>query len=108
MTHVPCGRLAALWRAGEDFPALDEPCADGGYQHVLAAGGWDGELVNDGSQVRFWCPDCSTLMFQPNTARGHAHALKVALAHKPDCCRERAERFAGTGEVTAWPDSEDE
>lgn len=108
MSHVPCGALAAMWRDGEDFPVLDEPSAQEGFQHVLDAGGLDGEEISGGSYIRFRCPDCQTLMFQPNTDRGIAHALTVALAHRPDCCAERAAAYEASGEVTAWPDTEAE
>lgn len=102
--HVPCALLAHLWRLGEPFPVHAEPRAEGGFQHVLDAGGWTGGLISGGAYVVFRCPDCLSIMFQPNTARGIAHALKVAQNHKPDCCAERAQ----AGVITAWPDRLDE
>jgi hypothetical protein len=106
--HVPTALLAHLYRAGEAFPPNTAPRAEGSFQHVLDAGEWTGQLTEGGQFIRFDCPACSSLMFQPNTDRGIAHALKVARAHKPDCCAERAARFAETGTAAVWPDSLDE
>jgi hypothetical protein len=106
--HVPCALLAELHRAGEPFPQNPAPLAGGGFGHVLEAGGWTGYLLQGGEYIRFDCPDCHSLMFQPNTHRGIAHALRVARAHKPDCCAERAARFAETGVPAVWPDRLDE
>lgn len=106
--HVPPALLACLHRSGEPFPPNEAALARGGFQHVLDAGGWTGELIRGGQYIRFECPDCMSLMFQPNTARGMAHALRVARSHKPDCCAERAARFAETGIRAVWPDRLDE
>ena len=102
--HVPPALLACLYRAGEPFPPNTAPLAGGGFQHVLEAGGWTGELVSDGQYLRFECPGCSSLMFQPNTDRGIMHALRVARSHKPGCCASRASRFRRTGIPAVWPD----
>lgn len=102
--HVPAALLACLHRSGRPFPPMDAPLAAGGFSHVLEAGGWEGDLILGGTYIRFRCPDCSSLMFQPNTDRGIMHALRVAKVHKPGCCAERAARFAGTGTAAAWPD----
>ena len=106
--HVPAALLAHLHRTGQPFPPNEAELAEGGYQHVLEAGGWTGYLVGRGYYIRFDCPDCHSLMFQPNTARGIRHALRVARGHKPDCCAERAARYARTGVPAAWPDRLDE
>lgn len=105
--HVPPALLAHLYRAGEQFPVNPEPLTTRGFKHVLRHG-LTGELVCDGQYIRFDCPDCRSLMFQPNTDRGINHALRVARSHKPDCCAQRAARYAETGIPAAWPDSLDE
>lgn len=121
--HVPCAALAELWRAGEPFPTGgetrrgevrgNEPPVDaapdsGGFQHVLDTGGWTGELLTSGDYIRFDCPDCHSLLFEPNTRRGIAHALRVARAHRPRCCADRAACYARTGVPAVWPDRVDE
>jgi hypothetical protein len=106
--HVPCALLAHLHRAGEPFPPNTERLAPGGFRHVLEAGGWEGDLIQAAQYIRFYCAACRSLMFQPNTHRGIAHALKVARSHKPDCCAERAVRYAESGVPAVWPDRLDE
>lgn len=103
--HVPPALLAHLYRLGEPFPLNTAPLAEDGFQHVLDASGWTGELIEGGQYIRFDCPDCHSLMFQPATVRGIMHALRVARSHKPGCCAERAARFAETGISAVWPDS---
>lgn len=102
--HVPPALLAHLYRAGQPFPPATGPRAEGGFAHVLDVASWTGVLIQAGQYIRFDCPACSSLMFQPNTARGVIHALRVARAHKPDCCAGRAARYAETGVPAVWPD----
>jgi hypothetical protein len=106
--HVPPALLAHLYRAGLPFPPVTGPLAEGGFAHVLEVASWTGELVQAGQYIRFGCPACSSLMFEPNTARGIMHAQRVARTHKPDCCGQRAARFAETGVPAVWPDRLDE
>lgn len=109
MTHIPTGKLAALWREGSEFPPLTEPVSGLGLAHVLGrVTCLRCELFGDGSYLRFWCDDCRSVMFQSNTDRGIAHGLKVDRAHKPDCCAERRIRYEATGVPPVWPDTEDE
>jgi hypothetical protein len=106
--HVPPALLAHLYRAGQPFPAHSVPLARSGFQHVLDLWGWTGELLNGGMYIRFDGCACHTILFEPNTDRGIAHAYRVAFAHKPDCCAERAARYTVTGVPAPWPDSLDE
>lgn len=107
--HVPAALLAHLYRTGQPFPPNEAPLAACGFGHVLErSGGWTGRLIEGGAYIRFDCPDCSSVMFQPATLRGIRHALRVALTHKPGCCAERAARYAETGIPAAWPDRLDE
>lgn len=106
--HVPAALLAECCRRGWAFPRNPGELAAGGFGHVLTAGGWTGATVHDGQYIRFDCPACSSLMFQPNTRRGIVHALRVARAHKPGCCDQRAARYRETGVPAVWPDRLDE
>ncbi len=103
MTITHTATLARLRRAGLPFP-LDhgEPEAEPGGEHVTEQYGVHGELTGDGRYLRFWCPDCDTEMFQPNSPRGVRYARDVAKGHKPDCCAERA----AWGRPSIWPDEE--
>lgn len=106
--HVPTALLAHLYRTGQPFPPNTAPLAAGGFGHVLEAGGLTGELIQAGQYIRFGCGACHSVMFQPNTHRGISHALRVARAHRPRCCAERAARYAETGVPPVWPDRLDE
>ena len=103
MPHVTAVLLADLWRKGQHFPPLAGPRAQGGFAHVTAAYG-EGRLICNGQYIEFRCPACLTLLFEPNTDRGLAHALRVSAHHKPACCAERAFLYRASGIVTAWPD----
>lgn len=106
--HVPPALLAHLYRTGQRFPPNEAPLAGCGFGHVLDESGWGGRLLEGGAYIRFDCPDCHSVMFEPNTLRGIRHALRVARRHKPGCCAERAARFAETGIPAVWPDRIDE
>lgn len=104
--HVPPALLAHLYRLGQPFPDNTAKLADPRPDYSLQ---WlTGRLLENGQYVRYDCPDCHSLMFQPNTERGIRHARTVDQAHKPDCCAERAERYAQTGVPAVWPDRLDE
>ena len=103
MPHLTAAVLADRWRKGQHFPPLPGPRAGGGFDHVTAAYG-EGRLICNGQYIEFRCPACLTLLFEPNTDRGIAHALRVSSAHKPACCAERAFLYRAARIVTAWPD----
>lgn len=106
--HVPPAYLAHLYREKRLFPLNPMTPTTESFQPVLDICGWSGVLICNGEYIRFDCPDCSSLMFQPNTKRGISHAMRVASMHKPRCCDERAARFAQTGVPAVWPDYVDE
>jgi hypothetical protein len=105
---VPPAYLAHLYREKQLFPRNEAELTTASFQPVLEICGWSGEYICNGEYIRFDCPDCMSLMFQPNTNRGIFHAMKVASAHKPQCCQERADLFAKTGVPAVWPDYLDE
>lgn len=104
MRQPTAASLAALWRQERHFPPLPGPRATGGFGHVTRAGMGEGKLICGGQYIQFRCPACLTLLFEPNTDRGIAHAMRVAESHKPGCCADRAYLYRASGTVTAWPD----
>jgi hypothetical protein len=114
MTHVPPGVLAALWRAGQEFPPAGEPRSAMSLDAVFATRTalglpqYTAEYICDGDYIRFQCTGCQTIVFQPNTDRGILFEAKMARSHPQDCCDERRTAYVRTGIVTAWPDTGDE
>lgn len=107
MAHIGAARLAELHRAGEPFPPLTEPHAATGFAHVLAPSEfYRGTLICGGDYIRFQCAECQSLLFEPNTHRGIAHARRVGIAHLGACCAERKAAWRDHRTEKAWPDPE--
>lgn len=99
ITHAAI--LARLARAGLPFPDdHGEPPAPPGGEQSCEEFGVPGEVMPGGRYLRFWCPDCLTDMYEPNSPRGIIHARKTARSHKPACCAQRK----SWGVPTVWPD----